>query len=63
MTSAASQHISIQQNVPLAPLTTIGLGGSARLFVSCRTLEQLCEALQYAGIESSAFTSSEVAAM
>ena len=48
MTSPSSPPITIQQNVPLAPLTTIGLGGSARLFVSCRTLEQLCEALQYA---------------
>lgn len=48
MTSPSSTSISIQQNVPLAPLTSIGLGGNARLFASCPTPEQLCEALQYA---------------
>ena len=44
--------INVQRDVSLAPLTTIGLGGKARLFVSCRTLDQLCEALQLAADQS-----------
>jgi UDP-N-acetylmuramate dehydrogenase len=40
--------LTIQHNIRLAPLTTIGLGGNARLFASCQTLEHLREALAYA---------------
>ncbi|MEW6510798.1 MAG: UDP-N-acetylmuramate dehydrogenase [Bacteroidota bacterium] len=36
-----------RQNVALAPLTTIGLGGSARLFATCTSVDQLRAALRY----------------
>ena len=34
--------------MPLAPYTTLGLGGKARYFVDCDTGEQVCAALAYA---------------
>lgn len=39
----------VQTNIPLAPFTTIGLGGSARYFVSCSNVADLRDALNYAG--------------
>jgi UDP-N-acetylmuramate dehydrogenase len=36
------------QDEPLAPYTTIGLGGPARLFAPCTTRDELAEALAYA---------------
>jgi len=48
MTSRSSPPINIQQNIPLSPFTTIGLGGNARYFVSCRTLDQVYEGLNFA---------------
>lgn len=48
MTPHATPPFSIQQNIPLAPFTTIGLGGSARYFASCTTSGQVCEALDFA---------------
>ena len=39
-------HGSLRENVPLAPHTTIGLGGSARYFWECRSESELREALQ-----------------
>ncbi len=38
----------IQENVPLAGKTTIGLGGTARLFAMCRTAEELTGVLGHA---------------
>ncbi|MBV9495879.1 MAG: UDP-N-acetylmuramate dehydrogenase [Acidobacteria bacterium] len=38
----------LEHSVPLAPLTTIGIGGPARLFVRITTVDELHEALQYA---------------
>ncbi len=38
----------IQENVPLAPLTTLGVGGPARFFVEATSQEEVREALQYA---------------
>lgn len=40
--------IKIQENIPLAPLTTIQLGGPARYFVECRSTEEVIEALDFA---------------
>ncbi|MEK7557254.1 MAG: UDP-N-acetylmuramate dehydrogenase [Patescibacteria group bacterium] len=41
-------ELSIQESVPLAPLTTIQLGGEAQYFVRCRSREELREALVWA---------------
>ena len=38
----------LREHVPLAPYTTLGLGGKARYFVDCDTGEQVCAALAYA---------------
>jgi UDP-N-acetylmuramate dehydrogenase len=38
----------IQENVPLAPLTTLKVGGPARLFVEATTREAVIEAVEYA---------------
>ena len=43
-----SQGIKIQENVPLAPLTTFKIGGPARFFVEVSAEEALSEALRYA---------------
>jgi UDP-N-acetylmuramate dehydrogenase len=37
----------IQENVPLAPLTTLGVGGSARYFTEAHTFEHVAEAVDY----------------
>lgn len=38
----------IHEHVPLAPLTTLGLGGPARFLARCRTAEEAVEALRWA---------------
>ncbi len=38
----------IQKDVPLAPLTTLGLGGKARYLIECQTLEQIRHSLLWA---------------
>lgn len=38
----------LREHVPLAPLTTLGLGGPARWFTACESLEDLREALRTA---------------
>ena len=40
--------MQLREHVPLAPYTTLGLGGKARYFVDCDTGEQVCAALAYA---------------
>jgi UDP-N-acetylmuramate dehydrogenase len=41
--------LSLQENVPLAPLTTIGIGGPARFFFRATSVDELREALAWAG--------------
>lgn len=41
-------EIYIQQNIPLAPFTTLGIGGNAAYFVEITTIQQLQSALKYA---------------
>lgn len=40
--------MQLLQNVPLAPLTTIGIGGPARFFFSAQSVDELREALAWA---------------
>ncbi len=40
--------IDLQQNVPLAPLTTLNIGGNARFFVVAKTEDQIAEAFDLA---------------
>jgi UDP-N-acetylmuramate dehydrogenase len=40
--------LPIRENVPLAPLTTLGVGGPARFLVSVKTEDQVMEALEFA---------------
>jgi UDP-N-acetylmuramate dehydrogenase len=37
----------VQQQVPMAPLTTLGVGGPARYFVEAATAAEVCEAVHY----------------
>jgi UDP-N-acetylmuramate dehydrogenase len=46
------QAFSIESDIPLAPYTTIGLGGKARYFASCTTAESIREGLRYANKRS-----------
>jgi UDP-N-acetylmuramate dehydrogenase len=39
---------TIERNVPLAPLTTIGIGGPAKAFVRAETVDELSDALAWA---------------
>ncbi|HEY0459164.1 MAG TPA: UDP-N-acetylmuramate dehydrogenase [Pyrinomonadaceae bacterium] len=43
-----SKTLKIEQNVPLAPLTTLKIGGAARFFVSAETENQVAEAFRFA---------------
>ncbi|MGB9257386.1 MAG: FAD-binding protein, partial [Candidatus Korobacteraceae bacterium] len=38
----------IREHVPLAPLTTLGVGGPARYFAEARTEEEVTEAVEFA---------------
>src|SRR3989344_1014675 len=40
--------LKVHENVPLAPLTTFEIGGSARYLVKVRTEEQIREAIEWA---------------
>ena len=40
--------MNIRQHIPLATLTTIGLGGPAQTYVACNTQEDIIAALLYA---------------
>ena len=40
--------INIQQNIPLASLTTFGIGGDAKFFVEVRSVDELAEAVKFA---------------
>jgi UDP-N-acetylmuramate dehydrogenase len=43
-----AREYTLQENVLLAPHTTMGLGGPARYFAVCRTVEELCDHLAWA---------------
>lgn len=38
----------VKENVPLAPLTTLGVGGNARFFIAPQSVEEVKEALNFA---------------
>jgi UDP-N-acetylmuramate dehydrogenase len=40
--------LTIEENVPLAPLTTIGIGGPARFFLRATTVDEIREGLAWA---------------
>lgn len=40
--------LSIQENVPIAPLTTLKVGGAARFFLEAATEGEICEAIRFA---------------
>jgi UDP-N-acetylmuramate dehydrogenase len=40
--------VQLEENVPLAPLTTIGIGGPARFFFRATTVDELRDALRWA---------------
>ncbi len=44
--------LRMQENVPLAPLTTIGIGGPARWFVRATTVDEIREAVDWAAHNS-----------
>ena len=46
------RHMNIQEHVRLAPFTTLGIGGDARFFARCASVEQICEALDWASTRS-----------
>ena len=46
----------VRERVPLAPLTTLGLGGPAQYLAECRTTEQIIEALRWAAAHRLAVT-------
>jgi len=46
-----SDSLTIEKEVPLAPMTSLGLGGVARFFTRARTVEDLEESLQWAAEE------------
>ncbi len=44
------KHLRIEENVPLAPLTTLKIGGAARFFVRAETEDQVIEAFNFAEV-------------
>ncbi|MBT3341888.1 MAG: UDP-N-acetylmuramate dehydrogenase [Gemmatimonadetes bacterium] len=44
--------MQIENDIPLAPLTSLGIGGAARHLAHCTTPAQVCEALEWAGSRS-----------
>ncbi len=44
----SQKSLKIEENVPLAPLTTLKIGGAARFFVFAETENQVAEAFQFA---------------
>ncbi|HMH83451.1 MAG TPA: UDP-N-acetylmuramate dehydrogenase [Gemmatimonadales bacterium] len=47
--SSEDEGVQLREDVPLAPYTTLGLGGKARYFVECGTEDEVRTALAYAG--------------
>src|SRR3989344_6603025 len=48
MAQIYSYFMNIQNNIPLAPLTTIKLGGNASHYIACTSNEDIVAALAYA---------------
>jgi UDP-N-acetylmuramate dehydrogenase len=48
LTEPVSKDLLIRENVVLAPLTTLGVGGPARYFAVCRSTSDILEALEFA---------------
>lgn len=44
----ATPMVTIERNVPLAPLTTLGIGGPAKAFVRATSVDELSEAIAWA---------------
>ena len=44
----ATPDIEIRENVPLAPLTTLGVGGNARFFVKTQSVAEVEQAVAFA---------------
>jgi UDP-N-acetylmuramate dehydrogenase len=42
----------LRENVPLAPFTTLGVGGPARFFVEAETEAQVVDALEFASLRN-----------
>jgi UDP-N-acetylmuramate dehydrogenase len=42
----------LQRNVPLAPFTTLGIGGPARLFIRAETVDEIREALSWTAAQN-----------
>src|SRR5260370_38375438 len=40
--------MTIQRNIPLAPFTAFGIGGSADFFIKVQSIDELIEAIEYA---------------
>ncbi|MER3522534.1 MAG: UDP-N-acetylenolpyruvoylglucosamine reductase [Ignavibacteria bacterium] len=45
--------IDFREDVPLAPYTTIGLGGRAKYFVECRSVDEVCATIRVAAEQGS----------
>jgi UDP-N-acetylmuramate dehydrogenase len=43
---------SLRENVPLAPMTTLGIGGAARFFADCATVDELAAGVAWARARS-----------
>jgi UDP-N-acetylmuramate dehydrogenase len=50
--NASNSALPILENVPLAPFTTLGIGGPARFMLHARTEEQILDALEFARARS-----------
>jgi UDP-N-acetylmuramate dehydrogenase len=48
----AASDIEIREKVPLAPLTTLGVGGSAKFFVRARSVPEVEQAVKFASSRS-----------
>ena len=60
--SHARSLMQLQENVPLAPLTTIGIGGPARFFFRATSVDDVLEALAVGARSASSRSSSSAAA-
>lgn len=45
---ASDMKVEIRENVPLGPLTTIGVGGPARYFVDAKSVDEVIDAVEWA---------------
>ncbi len=52
ITSYEPQTVKVQENIPLAPLTTLQVGGAARYFAELKREDDLSEALDFAKTRS-----------